>query len=190
MAASILVFPDPEDVAYYVGVARNLIGGRGLVSDAIWSFATPPLSFPRPAFELWLPLPTFLAALPMALLGPTFRAAQMSSIIIAGVTAVLAWRLGAAVAEERGLTGGRARAIALGTGLTSAVYMPLVLASAQPDSTLPFAALTLAACLLMARLIVPGTSTPSTRSLAALGVLLGLAALARNEAIWLALTWA
>ena len=36
--------------------ARNLLEGRGLVSDALWSFQTPPLVFPRPAFEVWLPL--------------------------------------------------------------------------------------------------------------------------------------
>ena len=61
-----IVFPKPEDTAYYVGVARNLVEGRGLVSDALWSYQTPPLVFPRPAFEVWLPLPTFLAAIPMA----------------------------------------------------------------------------------------------------------------------------
>ena len=66
--ASQIVFPKPEDTAYYVGVARNLVEGRGLVSDALWSFQTPPLIFPRPAFEVWLPLPTYLAALPMAVL--------------------------------------------------------------------------------------------------------------------------
>ena len=66
--AAQIVFPKPEDTAYYVGVARNLLEGRGLVSDALWSYQTPPLVFPRPAFEVWLPLPTFLAAIPMALL--------------------------------------------------------------------------------------------------------------------------
>ena len=66
LAASIVVFPQPEDTAYYVGVARNLLDGHGLTSNAIWSFQTPPLSFPRPAFEVWLPLPTFLFAIPLA----------------------------------------------------------------------------------------------------------------------------
>src|SRR5438477_6887482 len=88
-AASLLPFPEPEDVAYYVGVARNLLDGRGLVSDAIWSYATPPLIFPRPAFELWLPLPTFLAAIPMAALGTTLAAARLSWVVLAGITAVL-----------------------------------------------------------------------------------------------------
>ena len=45
-AATQSTFPRPEDVAYYVSVARNLVEGRGLVSDAIWSFNTPPLVFP------------------------------------------------------------------------------------------------------------------------------------------------
>ncbi len=64
LAASLIGFPKPEDTAYYVGVARNLVEGRGLVSDALWSYGTPPLEFPRPAFEVWLPLPSLLAAVP------------------------------------------------------------------------------------------------------------------------------
>ena len=42
-----IVFPKPEDTAYYFGVARNLVEGRGLVSDALWSYQTPPLEIPR-----------------------------------------------------------------------------------------------------------------------------------------------
>ena len=194
-AATQITFPRPEDVAYYVGVARNLVDGRGLISDAIWSFQTPPLSFPRPAFEVWLPLPSFLAAVPMSLFGTTFGTAQISSIVVGSIVAVLAWRLGADVAEAREMPVGRARTLALGTGLTAAVYLPLVLASAQPDSTMPFAALVLGACLVMYRIErsvdVPGVirSTVLRQSIA-LGVLLGLAALTRNDAIWLALAWA
>jgi hypothetical protein len=200
-AASVLTFPRPEDTAYYVGVARNLVDGHALTSNAIWSYQTPPLQFPRPAFEVWLPLPSFLAAIPMAFLGTTFAAAQVSSIIVGAVVAVLAWRLGADVAIERQLPAGRARSLAIGAGLTAAVYLPLVLASAQPDSTGPFAALVLAACLLMTRLTRTGAVTADapprgdvppgrTSDLVALGVVLGLAALTRNEAIWLALVWA
>jgi hypothetical protein len=207
-AASHITFPAPEDTAYYVGVARNLLDGRGLVSDALWSYATPPLEFPRPAFEVWLPLPTFLAAIPMALLGHSFGAAQWSSILVGAAVPVLAWRLAADVAAERRMAAGRSRSVALGTGLTSAVYLPLVLHSALPDSTMPFAALALSACLVMARLVRqtglpagwvdPGGPRPSapvtqwrprTAHLAGVGLLLGLAALARNEAAWLAIAW-
>ncbi|MEO5705319.1 MAG: hypothetical protein ABIZ52_05760 [Candidatus Limnocylindrales bacterium] len=208
-AATQITYPRPEDVAYYVGVARNLVEGRGLTTDAIWSFGTPPLEFPRPAFEVWLPLPSFLAAIPMVLFGTTFAAAQVSSIVVGSIVAVLAWRLGADVAAFRGFTPGRARTLALGAGLTAAVYLPLVLASVQPDSTMPFAALAIVACLLMTRLSqrisLPGVGAEGmdaflgttvrdiarrSRVRVALGVVLALAALTRNEAIWLALTFA
>ncbi len=229
-AASLIVFPRPEDAAYYVGVARHLVEGRGLVTDAIWSFQTPPLTFPRPAFEVWLPLPAFLTAGPMLILGTSFAAGQVASILIGGLVAVLAWRLAADVALERGLPQGRARVLALGTGLTTAAYLPLVLASVEPDSTIVFAAIVLTACLLVGRVVrdvapdlyapsrhkdtaggyvVKGHANagsrvnaaedprvavadglPGVRDLVALGVLLGLASLTRNEAIWLALAWA
>ncbi|HJR50700.1 MAG TPA: hypothetical protein VJ794_06305 [Gemmatimonadales bacterium] len=186
-AASQITFPRPEDVAYYVGVARNLVEGRGLVTDAIWSFQTPPLSFPRPAFEVWLPLPSLLAAVPMLFLGTTFAAAQVSSVLVGSLVCVLAWRLAADVAASRQMPVGRARTFAVGVGLTCAVYLPLVLASAQPDSTMPFAFVSLLACLLMARIERTGAHLADVLLL---GLLFGLAALTRNEAVWLALTWA
>jgi hypothetical protein len=185
-AATQITFPRPEDVAYYVGVARNLIEGRGLTTDAIWSFGTPPLAFPRAAFEVWLPLPSLIIAIPMALFGTTFAAAQLASIVTGSIVAVLAWWLAADVAAARGFAPGRARTLALGAGLTAAVYLPLVLASVQPDSTMPFAAFVLAACLVITRLERAATM----RGLLGLGALIGLAALTRNEAIWLALAWA
>jgi hypothetical protein len=188
--AAQIVFPKPEDTAYYVGVARNLLEGRGLVSDALWSYGTPPLVFPRPAFEVWLPLPTWLAALPMAILGVSFAAAQVSSVLIGALVPVLAWRLAADVALERGLGTERARTLALGTGLTCAVYLPLMLHSALPDSTMPFAALALGACLLMTRLVRdPRGARLTDWRLLGLGALIGLTALTRNEALWLAFAW-
>jgi hypothetical protein len=190
--ASSLAFPTPEDTTYYVGVARNVIEGRGLVSDAIWSFQTPPLVFPRPAFEVWLPLPSLLALPAMAVLGPTFDAAKISAVLVGSFVPVLAWRVAADVAEERGFPVGRARTLALGTGLTAAVFLPLVLFGALPDSTMPFAALALAATLLMTRLLrrPPAGSLLRDGRLLGLGFVLGLAALTRNEAALIALTWA
>jgi hypothetical protein len=207
-AMSQITFPRPEDVAYYVGVSRNLVEGRGLVTDAIWSFQTPPLSFPRPAFEVWLPLPSLLAAVPMALFGTTFAVAQLSSVIVGSLVCVLAWRLAADVAVARLFPMGRARTFAVGTGLACAVYLPLVHASVQPDSTMPFAALVLVACLLITRFgrrisldgAQDGIDAFVTRTERlvirrsrvglALAVVLGLAAMTRNEAAWLALTFA
>jgi hypothetical protein len=188
--ASQIVFPKPEDTAYYVGVARNLVEGRGLVSDALWSYQTPPLVFPRPAFEVWLPLPSFLAAIPMVVMGATFAASQWIAIVLGAVVPVLAWRLAADVAEERGLSRERARTLAIGTGLTTAVYLPLLLHSALPDSTMAFTVLALGACLLMTRITRdPRDARWSDPRLLGLGVLIGLAALTRNEAAYIGLAW-
>ncbi len=199
VTASTIGFPKPEDTAYYVGVARNLAEGRGLVSDALWSYGTPPLEFPRAAFEVWLPLPSLLAAIPIALfagvapipLEAAMRAAQVVPVLAGAILTVLAWRLAADVAMERRLPAGRARTLAIGTGLTSAVYLPLLLHSTLPDSTMLFGALTLGACLLMTRVLRdPRGARFRDPRLLAVGVLLGAAALTRNEAVWLAAAWA
>lgn len=190
-AATFVVFPIPEDTAYYVDVSRNLVAGRGLVADVLWSYQTPPLVFPRPAFEVWLPLPAYLSAIPMLVLGSTFRAAQIMPVLIGAIVPVLAWRLAADVAAERDLPVGRSRTLAVGAGLTAAVYLPLILHSTLPDSTALFTVLALAACLLMTRLAADrGPIRWSDPRLIGLGALIGLAALTRNEALWLGLAWA
>ena len=68
----------------------------------------------------------------MAVFGSTFAAAQVSSVLVGSLVPVLAWRLAADVAAERGLAAGRARTLAIGTGLTAAVSLPLMLHSALP----------------------------------------------------------
>jgi hypothetical protein len=191
VVAGQIVFPKPEDTAYYVGVARNLLEGRGLVTDALWSFASPSLVIPHPAFEVWLPLPTFLAAIPMAFLGTTFQAAQLSSVLMGALVPVLAWVLAWDVTAERRLAPGRARTVAIGVGLTTAVYLPLLLNSALPDSTMPFTVFVLGACLLMTRIArEPRGGRLTDPRLIGLGILFGLGALTRNETAWLALIWA
>ncbi len=149
-------------------------------------------SFPRPAFEIWLPLPTLLAAVPMLLLGSTSYAATLAvPVLLGSVIPVLAWRIGADLAAERGLSGERARTLGLGSGLVSAVVLPLVLPSALLDSTVPFGVAALAACLLGTRLLrEPRGARVRDPRLVGLGLALGLAALTRNEAIWIALAWA
>ncbi len=217
VAAATLGFPVPEDTAYYAGVARNLVEGRGLVTDALWSYQTPPLEVPRAAFEVWMPLPTFLAAIPVWLAGAAnwFRAAQATSVVVSAAAAALAWRLGADVAAEMKLPVGRARTLAVGTGVVASFLGPLVVYGALPDSTALFAALSLAACLLMTRIAArpgrePAAGRPPAaarwpaavrrvfgrvfgrvfdRRLIGLGLLIGLAALTRSEAVWLGLAW-
>src|SRR5450759_2927696 len=196
-AAAQMPFPIPEDATYYWGVARNLAEGRGLVSDALWSYVTPArdsatgafgLFFPRPAFEIWLPLPSLLALITMTLLGSTAYPATLAvPVLLGAVIPVFAWRIGADLAAERVLPPERARTLALGTGLVAAVSLPLVLSSAVLDSTAPFGVAALAACLLGTRLLrEPRGARARDPRLIGLGLTLGLAALARNEAIWVA----
>ncbi len=199
VAAATVPFPKPEDSAYYIGVARSLVEGRGIVSDAIWSYATPPLVFPRPAFEVWLPLPSLLFAIPLLLSGAAapipletaLRSAQLVTVVLGSLLAVLAWRLAADVALERGLDAGRARTLAIGTGLTTAVYLPLLLHAVQPDSTILFGVLALAIGLLIIRVLRdPRAARLTDPRLLGMGALLGAAALTRNEALWIAAVWA
>jgi hypothetical protein len=119
---------------------------------------------------------------------------------------VMAWRLAADVAAEMHLPTGRARTMGIGTGLVAAIMWPLVIYGALPDSTALFAALALGACLLMTRIVgreaetgaapgpegadADGRTKRFDRRLLALGLILGLTALTRSEAIWLALAWA
>ena len=110
------MFPKPEDTAYYVGVARNLLDGRGLVSDALWSYQTPPLVVPARRLRGLAAAADVPGRDPDGLLGSTFAAAQVSSVLVGALVPVLAWRLAADVAEERGLPVGRARTLAIGTG--------------------------------------------------------------------------
>src|SRR5262249_10922480 len=125
----------------------------------------------------------------------TFSASQVMSIAVGALVPVLAWRLALDVALERSLPVNRTRVLAIGAGLTAAVELPLLLHSTLPDSTALFAVLTLVACLLMARVLPRprgGTWSAAWRDprLLGLGAAIGLSALTRNEAVWLAGTWA
>jgi hypothetical protein len=91
--------PLSEGSSYYVATARNLVEGRGLVIDAIWSYATPPLVLPRPAFELWQPVASLVAALPMPFLDTSYDAAQIGFAFIGAALAPLAWLVTDAVAR-------------------------------------------------------------------------------------------
>lgn len=184
-ATASISFPLTEGSAYYVAVARNLVLGRGLEIDAIWSYATPPLTLPRPAFELWQPLASFVAALPMSVLGPSFDAAQLGFAVLGAFLAPLAWAIARDAALRTKLDDRRVRTVAIGAGALAAIAGPLVLSAAVPDSTLPFAVLAVASCALM-----PGAARGERRPIAALGVALALAYLTRMEAVWFGLAFA
>ena len=120
------------------------------------------------------------------------RAAQVVSVVAARSCRSSPGGSRADVAAERALPVGRARTLAVGAGLTAAVYLPLLLHSSLPDSTMLFGVLVLGAALLMTRVLRDprGARGSLDPRLLGIGLLIGLAALTRNEAVWLALTWA
>ena len=184
LAASRVAFPPTEVSAYVAGVARNLVEGRGLVSDVIWSYAAGPYVLPRPAFDLWQPLPGFLAALPMAVAGSSFAAAQVAFVALAAAIAPLTWWIARDAAARNALAGRRAATVAAGAGMVAATFGPFLVAMAGPDSTVPFTVFAVAACAVM-----PPALDGRRRAGLALGLLLGLAYLSRQEAIWLGLAY-
>ncbi|MGH2407917.1 MAG: glycosyltransferase family 39 protein [Candidatus Limnocylindrales bacterium] len=184
VAAGGVAFPPTEVSAYVLGVARNLVTGHGLASDAIWSYASGPFVLPRPAFDIWQPMPGFLAALPMAVAGPSFAAAQASSVLVGALLAPLTWWVACIAAWRNGLGGPRATIVAIGAGLVAATFGPFLTAMAGPDSFVPFTVFVVGACLLVPRALQGGRGAGI-----ALGVALGLAYLSRQEAIWFGLAY-
>jgi len=192
-AAGQLPFPATEAAAYYAGVAQHIAQGTGLVSDAVWSYATPPLEAPKPAFELWMPLSSFVSAIAMSALGTDYRSAQVGGALLGAFVAPLAWALARAAATAGGLDARRGAAVALATGLLGALLAPFVLNAAVPDSYTPFTVTALAAALLVPAALGlarrPGEADRQASVWAGLGVgvLLGFCYLARQEAVWLGL---
>jgi hypothetical protein len=193
LVAAQLPFPATEAAAYYAGVAQNFVTGHGLVSDAVWSYATPPLVAPKPAFELWMPLSSLVSAASMMVLGTSYWAAQVGAALLGALVAPLAWALARGAARAGGLEPRRAGAVALASGTLAALLAPFVINAAVPDSYTPFTVALLIAALLVPAAIGlparPGEAPPSPSRWAglALGLSLGLAYLARQEVIWLGL---
>ena len=105
-------------------------------------------------------------------------------IVVGAALAPLTWYVADQAAAANGLTGRRRTTVALGSGLVAALFGPFLVAVTGPDSSVPFAVLAVAACCAMPRAL---DAASGRRWGVALGVLLGLAYLARQEAIWLGL---
>lgn len=89
-----LPFPQLDDPAGYIQLARSIANGRGLVSDVLWSYW---VSFPsviHPSNEFWLPLASVLMAGSLRLLGDTLFAAQLPGILAGSSLVPLAYGMG------------------------------------------------------------------------------------------------
>jgi hypothetical protein len=117
MAAAIR-HPGYTDAYYYFNAGQRLVIGQGLTDVAIWTYLGDPPGLPAPGHLYWMPLPSLIAALGMALGGPTFDAAQIPFVALYAGFVMTGFAAGA-------LLGGRRTAWLAGLlTLFSGFYMP------------------------------------------------------------------
>lgn len=89
LGAYFIQSPGYMDADYYFATARQIASGDGMVEPFIWNYLTNPVGIPQASHQYWLPLTTFLTALPLMVFGDTFRAAQLPWIILFPLLPVL-----------------------------------------------------------------------------------------------------
>jgi len=180
-----MLHPDPAypDATYYVGVARALEAGNGFNIDFIWNFvdvggrlpADPTL--PIPSNGHWMPLAALVQVPFLVLFGPSPLIALVPFMLAGAAAAPLTW----AIARDAGL----ARHQAVAAGLMSAVPGAVSPFLGQPDNFALFMPLGGLALWLCARGL-----RGDTRAFVLGGLVVGLATLARNDGVLLALPFA
>lgn len=101
--------PRYTDDSYYFGGALRLAQGQGFSEPYFWNYLNSPDGLPQPSHLYWMPLTSITSALSMAVLGHTFRAAQLPLVLAASLLPLVAYATGWAF--------GRTRRHALGAGL-------------------------------------------------------------------------
>jgi 4-amino-4-deoxy-L-arabinose transferase-like glycosyltransferase len=89
-----LPFPQLDDPAGYIQIARNIASGRGFVSDVLWNYW---VSFPavtHASNEFWMPLASVIMAGSIRLFGDTLLAAQLPGMIAGSLIALLIYVMG------------------------------------------------------------------------------------------------
>ena len=170
-----VVFPPLDDPTFYLATAENLVSGRGLVVDALWSYQMPFPSVTHPSHEHWMPLTTGLIASAFALLGSSLRTGQLPGMILGALLAPFTYLVG-----RRTLPGGLCnRWVAFSAALLVAISATLSYQSASSDSSAPFALIAASALLL-------ASVRPRTRlGYVITGLLVALAYLTRSDGLLL-----
>jgi hypothetical protein len=140
--ARAVVFPPLDDPAFYLTSAENVVSGRGLVVDVLWSYQVPFPNVTHPSHEHWMPLTTGLIAAAFAIqravagvLEASLQTGQMPGLILGALLAPLTYLFG-----RRVLPHGRgSRWVSLSAALLVAANATLSYQSASVDSSAPFA---------------------------------------------------
>ncbi|MDP9269421.1 MAG: glycosyltransferase family 39 protein [Chloroflexota bacterium] len=125
LAALLVDYPPYTDAAYYTMVADQLVNGHGLAAPVMWSWlevgsqipAHPVL--PIPSNTHWMPLTSFVATASMAVLGTSYRAAELPFVLLSAAlvpfTYLVGWELW------------RSRRVAAGAAVLALLAGPLLL---------------------------------------------------------------
>ena len=180
--ARAVIFPPLDAPAFYLTTAENVVTGRGLEVDALWSYQVPLPAVTHPSHERRMPLTTAVIAASFALqralsgvLEASLEIGQIPGLILGALLAPVTYLFG-----RRALPGGRSnRWVSLGAALLVAVNGTLAYQSASADSTAPYA-------LLAAGALVVAVRRPGERGgYLAAGLLIALAYLTRADALLL-----
>jgi hypothetical protein len=171
--AALLPAPGYMDAEYYFATAGQIAQGRGLYEPFIWNFLSAPSSLPVESHTYWQPLASLVAAASMAALGATFRAAQVAMVLLAAAIPPLSARLAVGLGVDR-----RTAWLAGGLALLPGFFTPFLLTT---DTFAVYAVIGGAVLWQVGEV----TARPAAGRWLAVGVLIGLGALARADGLLL-----
>lgn len=90
----IVVIQEPgyTDAYYYYNAGERVATGEGLTDPYLWNYLNPPASLPAPSHTYWMPLASLLIAASQTILGGSFTAAQVPSMLgLIGLTVLTGW---------------------------------------------------------------------------------------------------
>jgi hypothetical protein len=149
----VVTFPPSDESAFYLTTAENILSGRGLEVDTLWSYQFPFQEVTHPSHEHWMPLTTALLAAAFAVqrtlvgaIETSLRIAQMPGLVLGALLAPLTYLFGrrALPRDARSIQEPWAgsRWVSVAAALLVALNPTLSYQSASMDSRAPLALLT------------------------------------------------
>ena len=165
--------PGTMDSHYYYSGGHSLLEHHAFVEPYIWNYLDAPPSLPAPSHLYWMPLPSVLVAVFQALMGATFRVAQLPFLLLATTLPIVSYMTGWALSRRR-----RHALVAGGLTILSGFYVPYW---TLPETFAPFALMGSLALLSMGQWI----ERQQPVWLLAAGILTGLGHLCRADGMLL-----
>ncbi len=169
-----LPFPQLDDPAAYIQVARHLAGGRGLTSDVLWNYWIVFPTVTHPSNEFWMPLASLIMAGFIRVLGDSLFVAQLPGIIAGSLLAPLVYAMGRSLWPDQ-------RRWSLLAAVLIVLSAVLVYQSVSADSSALYTLLAVLALIGGAQAI----DRRSVRWMMVAGVLCGLSYLTRSHGLLL-----